>query len=126
MKRLLLHVGSDRPLLQHRLDALLPSFKVKATTPEKAVFAIFEGKFDWIVICSSVSDDRRQSLVKFLRRIDGGVPIVLVGPYSGEPMPGVYAVDSSLTRLVTCLSGGDLPAKNVLHMPALRSSAMAS
>ncbi len=78
MKHLILHIGSDKTVLKNRIPKLLGLCNITSVTPEQAIFTIIDAQFAAAIVCHSVPKRKALTLVRFVRKVAPGLPIVLL------------------------------------------------
>ncbi len=99
MPKLILSVGRDLQLLKKRTTALNGAgyTVVAATDPRQAIEDMFNGDFDLVLLCHSLTNEERQRFAGIVRNYSPSTPVVIISDLEGRKYP--YG-----TRTVRCYS----------------------
>lgn len=102
-----LSVGSDHTLLGMRTLVLASAgYQVaSALGPAEFVSKFFDGDFDAVVLCHSLTEDQRQRIAELVRRHSPSTPVVVLGRTMGSHYDyGDFTVSGDARDLLGALS----------------------
>src|SRR5258708_12880939 len=105
MPKLILSVGRDLLLLKKRTSALHDAgyTVVAATDPRQAIADMFNGDFDLVLLCHSLTNEERERFAGIVRNYSPSTPVVIISDLEGRKYP--YG-----TRTLRCYSDQILAA----------------
>ena len=99
MPKLILSVGRDLQLLKKRTSALNDAgyTVVTSTDPRMAIEDMFNGDFDLVLLCHSLTNEERERFAGIVRNYSPSTPVVIISDLEGRKY--TYG-----TRTVRCYS----------------------